>query len=436
VGLPLLLSRLLLAACTLTAPQWRIAVPDPDAFHSRAPRVGGPLLSRWDNWDAVWYLRMAGNGPQMGYSRYTEDPVHHFGAFAFFPLYPLTVRAAATVAPGALDAVPAGGATRPGLLVVALVVANAAFALALLALYALAAARAGPAVARRAVWLLCLFPTTVFFSAPYSESLFLLWLVLFFLALDRRRWWLAGLCGALAAATRSLGAALVVPYLVAWWQATRGYPLTLHPSLPPGGEGEGARPRSRIWLPRTQWRGALPIILIPLGLVGYMVYLKLAWGDPFIFARVQKAWGRSVAAPWVGIVDGLWYSLRPWRESIGPGSPLGHWQALTQPDWRGLTDALYATVFLALTALAWRGMGWVGRSYAVVFWLVTLCEPQLIDLKLHPDTLISTPRFLLALLPLWLWLARSRGRALAVAVPSFFVLLFYAARWVNGAWIG
>jgi hypothetical protein len=168
-----------------------------------------------------------------------------------------------------------------------------------------------------------------------------------------------------------------------------------------------------------------PVALIPLGILAYMAYLQIAWGDPLLFREAEKAWQRSFAAPWVGIVDGISWSLRPWLA--------GH--PLPQPNWRGLTDALYATVFLGLTALAWRGMDWTERAYAVVFWLFVLCEPQISDPQ-YPDTLISMARFLLLLLPLWLWLARSRWRTLLFTLPSVAALLFYAARWVNGGWIG
>lgn len=404
VSLPFVLTRLVLLLITVSAPRWRWTVPDPARFLSptltQAP-VGGSVLRRWYNWDTAWYMRLAGNGPQMGYSRYTEDPVHHFGTFAFFPLYPLLVHAVAIAVPGATATVPRGGQPPKRLFEVGLVVANLVFLLALVALYLLAEARAGPGVARRAVWLLCLFPTTIFFSAAYSESLFLLWLVLFFLLLERRRWWLAALCGALAAATRSLGVALMAPYLVYYWQQRR---LKMSRSL-------------------------LPLLLIPLGLLGYMAYLKLAWGDPLLFRKAEEAWSRSFAAPWAGIVDGISWSLRPWLH--GHAFPGG----LPQQNWRGLTDALYAAVFLLLTALAWRDLDWPQRAYAAIFWLYVLCEPNISN-PLYPDTLISMARFLLMLLPLWLWLAGSRRRTLLMAVPSALLLLFYTARWVNGAWIG
>ncbi len=455
MGLPLLLTRLALLLVTLTAPHWpqgvrTLILPDPGNFRSGAPADGGPLLSAWYRWDAEWYLRIAGNGPQMGYSSYWVDKDHHYSAFAFFPLYPLTVRAAATVVPGALDAVPFGGPARPQLIAVALVVSNVIFALALVALYLLALARAGPAAARRAVWLLCLFPTSVFFSAPYSEGMFLLWLVLFFLMLQRQRWWLAGLCGALAAATRSLGVALVLPYLAAYAQqvifAPRPLPLSLKgrgerdviSRSPASGDvvspspasGRGAldrRPQPRGQL-AMGWgvRALLPAALIPCGLLAYMAYLGLAWHDPLIFRKAEDAWSRSFALPWVGIVEGIHWSLWHWA----------HFHKLSQPNWRGLTDALYALVFLALTALAWRDFDWSERAYAVVFWIYVLCTPNVHTLPYYNDTLISMARFLLVLVPLWLWLGRSRWRTLPVALPSALFFLVYAGRWVLGGWIG
>jgi len=140
VGLPFLMTRLVLLAVTLSVPSWprawsARAVPDEQTFLSRTPDIGGLYLGSWYQWDAAWYLRIAANGPEMGYSGYTEDPTHRYSAYAFFPLYPLSVRAAATLAPGALTPVAPGKAPPPQLLVVALLVANLACALALLALY-------------------------------------------------------------------------------------------------------------------------------------------------------------------------------------------------------------------------------------------------------------------------------------------------------------
>ena len=53
-----------------------------------------------------------------------------------------------------------------------------------------------------------------FLIAPYGEGLFLLLTILAFWGARRDRWWLAGLAGAAAAATRSVGILLVPALLV------------------------------------------------------------------------------------------------------------------------------------------------------------------------------------------------------------------------------
>jgi len=440
----LLLITVLYAAPRSQWPHWQAVVltavlPDPQHPHnflSPSPSVSDPLVNMWYRWDAAWYLRVAGNGPDMGYTqRFTENKDHNYGAFAFFPLYPLIVRAVALAVPGASAPVSIGATPHPQLVMIGLIVANVTFVLTLLALYLFVTARAGPATARRTIWLLCVFPTTVIFSAPYSESLFLLWLVLFFLALGNRRWWVAGACGALASATRSNGALLALPYLVAWGIDTLSRDKY---GIIEGQEARGVRSADSMRVDDGRltwfWKGTgrahwllwltslAPVMLIPLGLLGYMAYQWASFGDPFLFQEAQKAWSRTLAPPWVGLVDGIKWTLISWPH-------------LTQPQWRGLTDVLYALVFLLLTALAWHRTDWTGRTYSLVFWAYVLCLPNVSDPK-YPDTLISTPRFLLALVPLWIWLGRSRRRTALVMSLSTPLLLAYAIRWVNGGWIG
>ena len=65
--------------------------------------------------------------------------------------------------------------------------------------------------------LLAVFPTAVFFGAPYSESVFLLLAVGAFYAARTDRWAWAGTCAAAAAATRSAGVLLMLPLVMLWW---------------------------------------------------------------------------------------------------------------------------------------------------------------------------------------------------------------------------
>jgi hypothetical protein len=110
---------------------------------------GNPLLAVWGRWDAEHYIGIATSG----YSG-TEP--------AFFPLYPLLLWVA-------------GGLTGNHLLA-GLLISNAASLLGLLFLYKLVEHEFNRQVAHRAIFYVSIFPTAIFFSAVYTESLLLcLW---------------------------------------------------------------------------------------------------------------------------------------------------------------------------------------------------------------------------------------------------------------------
>ena len=137
-----------------------------------------PLLAVWGRWDAEHYLRIAGQG--------------YFGTEpAFFPLYPLLIRIVS-------------GFTG-SLLVAGLIVSNTASFLSLLYLYKLVEHEYNRHVAQRATFFVSIFPTAIFFSAVYSESLFLFLTVASFYYVRERRWLMAGVFGFFAALTRSEG---------------------------------------------------------------------------------------------------------------------------------------------------------------------------------------------------------------------------------------
>ena len=127
---------------------------------------------------------------------------------AFFPVYPLTIKLCTLLSP-------ANSA------VAAMLIANAAFLATLYLLRALCRATADEATAQRAILYITVFPTAFYSYAPYSESLYLLASTASLLALHRRRWWAAGACGALAAATRVLGVFLLFAFALEYLRAHR-----------------------------------------------------------------------------------------------------------------------------------------------------------------------------------------------------------------------
>ena len=93
---------------------------------------------------------------------------------------------------------------------------------ALFFLYRIAETLHGTRSARAATLALAFFPTAFFLNAAYSEALFLaLSTGAVWAAIVRRNLLLAGLFGALAAATRNLGVVLILPLFFEWLRYRR-----------------------------------------------------------------------------------------------------------------------------------------------------------------------------------------------------------------------
>src|SRR6476646_7406796 len=183
---------------------------DFDPAHILAP-YGQPLdtlIAPGARWDSVWYLQVAHDG-------YGADPARP----AFFPLYPLILRALGSD------------------IVVGIAVSLACFAVAALVLHRLTELELGSAAAGPAVMALALFPGSLYFSMVYSEALFLALSVGAVYCARTRRWAWAGALGGLAAATRSAGVLLVVPLALLWWAHSRRARDALWLVLVPAGVG-------------------------------------------------------------------------------------------------------------------------------------------------------------------------------------------------------
>jgi hypothetical protein len=215
--------------------------------------------------DAFWYRQIA----IKGYEAPSADGAPK-NTWAFFPLYPMLIRALG-----------GSGASFP---ITGVLTSNLALLAALLAVAATGRAL-GTADddVERAVWYLALFPTSYFFSLPMTESVFLLLSAGSLLAATSRRWWLAGVLGGLASATRVIGICLVPALLLLPWQRKQ-------------------RPS----------RGLIWIALVPLGAVAFIAYLYSRTGDPLAFVHAQTLWGRGTAAGSSSLPNGLVIS-KPWN---------------------------------------------------------------------------------------------------------------------------
>jgi hypothetical protein len=356
----------------------------------RADTLSGLLLSPAYQWDAGWFVSIATDG----YDLPALD------ATAFFPLYPLFIRIVGTP----IDAVGLAGAHSFEL--AGILVSLAAFVVALYLLHRLTELELGARAADNAVALVALFPTSFFFSAIYSESLFLAFTVGCLYSARRDWWWRAAALGALAAATRSQGIVLLLPLAMMLLYGPR------EDREPVSAEGRSWRPRYR-----PSAREAAALLLVPLGVIAYMGYVRLTtrYGALAPF-KAQDVWGRELKGPIVAAWDGARDAYDGVREAVAGTSLL--------PDWpEGL---LARTSPLNFSALAFAVTGIVGAlrrlpvaygGYALGVLIVSISFPP------PHEPLYSVPRFVIVLFPIFMW----AGLALGVRTHRNLVLAGSAA---------
>jgi hypothetical protein len=342
-------------------------------------------LVRYDSW---WYHAIVTQGYNVG-----DIATGQQGNVAFFPLYPLLVKLVAGLT---------GNVFLAGVLV-----ANAAFLAALALLYALARDEFDNDTAGRAVFYVAAAPTALFFSAMYTESLYVLLVVATFYYARHQHWQAAALAGALAAATRNTGVLLAAVVVLEGMHA-HGVRF-----LPPGWQPVALR--AHVWqqfrLMLQSWPALLAAAFVPVGLLSYMAYLGLTFGDPLAFIHVQATWGRDLSAGGIGQLVGR--TIQDLQIGM-----LG----LGQINTVVLFDVLATLAFAPLVvAVAFR----LRPAYAV-FVVLTFLVP------LATGTTGSMSRYVLMLIPCFLLLAVWGRRqwldrlVVGVSLPllAYFVVLF------------
>lgn len=292
------------------------------------------FVPRWEysfaNFDGVHYLTIA----RLGYERAANIQ-------AFFPLYPELMKVISQTLH--LNIVTTG-----------LIISNIAFLVLLFVWKKLITKLYSEKTAWYSTLALLVFPTAIFFGAIYTESLFLLFVLLAFYAGYQKQWWLAGIWTLLASATRVTGIFLLPALLVEMWQAKQ-----------------------------ISLKNLIGLALGSLGLLGYMGFLQQHYHDALSFMHVQSSFGAGrESSKLVLYPQVVWRSLKILLTS----RPF---------DWKYFT---YVNEFLAGT------LGLVGILAAVrkirlsflVFALLSFILPTL------TGTFSSMPRYLLTCFPIFI----------------------------------
>ncbi len=276
-------------------------------------------------WDAGWYGEIAENGYWLKPGE--QSPI------AFFPLYPLVIRAITWL-----------GINRwvAGISVSFTCAMTALFLFGSWARRVLAsplpdplplgereAVHVGGSLAQTAFWLLALYPFAEYlYGVVYSDALFLLLAVGSFLALEKDRPILSAILGALACASRPVAPAVVIGLFLRSLE------------------------RRRLKGERLQLLDFVPA-LAGLGLLAFMIYLQVRFDDGLAFAHVQGVKGWDQPPGWHSWLKLEWFETMFPKVDLAIGLRLGG-------------HALATVLALALVVPTFKKLGWGYGTYTLL----------------------------------------------------------------------
>lgn len=208
-----------------------------------------------DSWDAgkVWYHRLL----RFDSAWYADILSHGYrrsdGPTAFYPLYPLVSRAVKSLF----------GIDQWSAL---LLVANVSALIAVLLMTKFVKDELGDEIATLSLAFFCFFPSSLFLSSGYSEPLCLVFVLLSLILLTKQNFIFAAVMAGLSLGTRSTGIVMLPVILWEMW-----------------------RRNTQPW-PRLLQKMTLCGVLAVSGLLVYMVYLGIKFGQPLAFATSQRYW--------------------------------------------------------------------------------------------------------------------------------------------------
>ena len=375
---------------------WVVSSGGPIALNEPIYEVIKPFLSTdlfsryfvnpWFGWDTISYLGIAILG-------YRPD-----ASIAFMPLYPLLIRLATPLFGG-------------NHLLAALMLSTLFCIITLILMYELFADLYPRAVAQDAVVMFLAFPTAFFLQAGYTESLFLMLVLAFWILARKKHWRWAGLFAGLATLTRLQGVILSV--ILVWMMLSS---LIDQPAASLVGQLRQMieivrAPRERLL--KGIRPAAWPAVLIPPLVAGaYQLWLKAA-GYGTIAGALRTHWRLETVAPWTGFL------------LILQRLPSWHFNYM---DW---IDLFLFIVVLIASLIALRVLD---PAFSLYVWLTIAV---LLTRGTPPHLLASYSRYFLALFPLFILpaLLPHKYQRLTVLILSFSMQILLVSIFLWGSWV-
>ncbi|OGM19275.1 hypothetical protein A2686_04795 [Candidatus Woesebacteria bacterium RIFCSPHIGHO2_01_FULL_38_10] len=293
----------------------------------------------WANFDGRHFLHIV----QEGYKDFN---------FAFFPLYPFLISLTSR-----LFSLPS---------IISGLIVSYSFSIAMIiVLYKIIRLDYKDNVSLVAIFLLSIFPVSYYFQAVYSESVFIFFLVSSFYLARKKNFFLSGVFAALCTLTRFSGIALI-PALVTEWVF----------------QNENLLKNYKIFLKKLLTQGIFYPFIGFTGIGIYMLYLKIAFNDPFLFYKSFSAWSREELTFLPVVI------YRYFRIFLTVDKNL-------QVYWIAVLEFVVAMGSLIASLFVWKK---VRPSYAILMISIILMGST-------SGSFIGTPRYILHSFPLFIWLS-------------------------------
>lgn len=316
------------------------------------------LLYPFANFDGIYYLLIAANG-------YTVNA-------GFFPMFPLSIHIA-TLTFGNMSPF------HPIHYFAGILLVGIYFLFSLVFLFKLVKIDYKENITILTIFFLLIFPTSFFYAAIYSESLFLFLSLLIFYLARKKKWFLAGIAGIFLSATRLVGIMILPSLLYEYFKEEKKKSLSK----------------------------LLSILLLFLGLIAYVFYNLQKWGNAFYFIQAQGNFANNRTVNSIILLPQTIFRYFKILIYIKPN--MYEW-------WVAFFELSFCIFALSLLYIAWKKR--VRFSY-ILFGLLCFIVP------VSSGTFTGLPRYISVIFPIFIALALIKNKFFKIVYTSISILLLF-----------